>query len=176
MNKGKITPLRVTLGTTLISRVGELYLPIGAEVDMDRLVQAIPRGAKAFSGNGTQDVKDYLNRVARYVPAEILAAYLTLLPIVIGTTRTQAALRIGLLAVILFGLGLINIPYLLRMAPADKPKRKHIIVSTLAYLAWTYSIGGFWTTLGLYHEAVAAILIVFVSLGSGLVIPYEGEA
>jgi hypothetical protein len=142
---------------------------------MNRLVQASPRGARAFSGNGAQDAKDYLNRVARYVPSEILAAYLTLLPIVIGTTKTQAALRMGLLAVILFGLGLINIPYLLRVAPAGEPKRKHVIVSTLAYLAWTYSIGGFWTALGLYHEAIAAILIVFVSLGSGLVIPYQGE-
>ena len=123
-------------------------------------------------------MKNYIStpESQRYVPAEILAAYLTLLPIVIGTTRTQAGLRIALLTVILFGLGLINIPYLLRVAPAGKPKRKHIIVSTLAYLAWTYSIGGFWTTLGLYHEAVAAILIVFISLGSGLVIPYEGEA
>jgi hypothetical protein len=43
---------------------------------MSRLVQAQPRGAKAFSGNGAKDIKDYLDRVARYVPAEILAAYL----------------------------------------------------------------------------------------------------
>jgi len=142
---------------------------------MSRLVPPSQRGAKAFSGNRAKDVKDYLDRVARYVPAEILAAYLTLLPIVVGTTGDRPNVRIGLLAVILFGLGLINVPYLLRAAPPGEPKRKHIIVSTVAYLAWTYSIGGFWTSLGLYHEAVAAILIVFVSLGSGLVIPYEGE-
>jgi len=142
---------------------------------MSRLVQASPRGAKAFGGNGAQNVKDYLDRVARYVPAEILAAYLTLLPIVIGTTRTQHGLQIGLLTLILVGLGLINVPYLLRAATVGQPKRKHIIVSTVAYVAWTYSIGGLWNALGLYHEAVAAILIVCVSLVSGLVIPYEGE-
>ena len=142
---------------------------------MSRLVEARPRGARAFGGNATQDIKDYFDRVARYVPSEILAAYLTLLPIVIGTTKADPTIRITLLAVILFGLGLLNIPYLLRAALPHQPKRKHIIVSTLAYLTWTYSIGGLWTDLGVYREAVAAILIVFMSLGSGLVIPYEGE-
>ena len=142
---------------------------------MGRLVEAQPRGAKAFSGNAAEDVKDYLDRVARYVPAEILAAYLTLLPIVIGTTKEQPKLQLGLLAVILFGLGVLNFPYIAKMAKPDQPKRKQMVVSTLAYLAWTYSIGGFWTRVGLYHEAVAAILIVFVSLGSGRVIPYQGE-
>jgi hypothetical protein len=39
---------------------------------MSRLVEAKPRGAKAFGGNKTRDIKDYLDRVARYVPAEIL--------------------------------------------------------------------------------------------------------
>lgn len=142
---------------------------------MSRLVEARPRGARAFTGNEAQNAKDYLDRVARYVPAEILAAYLTLLPIVVATTKTEASLRNGLLAVVLFGLLLINIPYLLRATPVGAPRLKHIVVSTLAYLVWTYSIGGFWTALGFYREAVAAILIVFVSLGSGLVIPYEGE-
>jgi hypothetical protein len=54
---------------------------------MSRLVQAQPRGAKAFGGDKDHDVKDYLDRVAKYVPSEILTAYLTLLPVVIGTTR-----------------------------------------------------------------------------------------
>jgi hypothetical protein len=142
---------------------------------MNRLVEAQPRGARAFSGNDAEDTKNYLSRIARYVPAEILAAYLTLLPIVIGTTKAQPGLQLGLLAVILFGLGAFNLPYVAKMAKPSQPKRKQMVVSSLAYLVWTYSIGGFWTNLGLYHEAVAAILIVFVSLGSGLVIPYEGE-
>lgn len=69
----------------------------------------------------------------------------------------------------------MNIPYLRAMATAGEPKRKHLIVSTVAFLAWTYSIGGFWNEINLYHAGVAAILIVFVSLGSGAVIPYKGE-
>lgn len=142
---------------------------------MGRLVEAQPRGARAFSGNGAKDVKDYLDRVGGYVPAEILAAYLTLLPIIIGTTKTQPKFQLGLLAFILLGLGVFNLPYISKMAKPGEPKRKQMFLSTLAYLVWTYSIGGFWTQIGLYHEAVAAILIVFVSLGSGLVIPYEGE-
>lgn len=142
---------------------------------MNRLVPAQPRGARAFSGDSNQSVKDYFDRVARYVPAEILAAYLTLVPIVTATTKDTPGLQRGLLALVLFGLGLFNIPYLLHAAEAGQPKVKHIIASTFAYAAWTYSIGGFWTQLGLYHEAVAAILIVFVSLGSGLIVPYVGE-
>lgn len=143
---------------------------------MARLVEPKPRGARAFSADEKRTgLADYMERVARYVPTEILAAYLFLLPIVLGTTEPDAPLRLILLAIVLFGLCGLTIPYLSRMAEAGQPKRKHIMVALLAYLAWTYSIGGFWTELGLYHEAAAAILVVFVSLGSGLVIPYEGE-
>ena len=141
---------------------------------MSRLVEAKPRGARAFSGDA-DSTKDYLERVAKYVPSEILAAYLTLMPLVLGTTEEDSGLRIALLAVILLGLGILNIPYLTKAALPNQPKRKHLVMSTVAYLTWTYSIGGFWTEVGAYQEALAGILIVFVSLASGFVVPREGE-
>lgn len=143
---------------------------------MSRLVEPRDRGAHAFSREATpKNLADYLERVALYVPSEILAAYLFLLPIVRGTTEAGSGLRLGLLAVVLIGLASLTVPYLAWMAEEGQPKRTHIRVAVLAYLVWTYSIGGFWTELGLYHEAVASILVVFFSIGSGFVIPHKGD-
>lgn len=91
-----------------------------------------------------------------------------------GTTG-PGDFRTGLLGVVLLGLAVFNVLYLRFMAQPGQPKRKHLTVATLAYLIWTYAIGGFWTELGLYHPAIASILLVFVTLGSGLVVPIEGE-
>jgi hypothetical protein len=115
--------------------------------------------------------------VASYVPAEILAAYLTLLPIVLGQTKSGTE-RTSLLAVILFGLVIINVFYLIKIRdPGQQRPWTQIVVSTVAYLVWTYSItGGFWSVIGIYQSALAAIFMVFFSLISGAFIPHETGA
>jgi hypothetical protein len=141
---------------------------------VSRLVEARPRGSNAFSGKPGENAQGYLTRVAQYVPAEILAAYLFLVPTITATT-SSGTLRIVLLGLTLVGLGILNVPYLVKMAKPDQPKVKHIVVSSVAYVTWTYAIGGFWSDIHLYQAGVAAAAIVLVSIASGIVIPYKGD-
>jgi hypothetical protein len=137
------------------------------------VVEARDRGARAFTDSGG-GLKDYAERVAKYVPAEIIAAYLFLVPIITATTRPDL-FRKGLLLVVLLGLGIFNWPYMAAQAKKDQqPARDQCIVSTFAFAAWTYSIGGFWTEVGLYQVAVGALLLAAVTLIGGLVIPTKG--
>lgn len=122
-----------------------------------------------------QGAKDYLERIAKYVPAEILAAYLTLLPVISATTEGQAGVRIALqLITFLACLGLTPL-YFRFMAQPGEPKRLHMAVSTLAFLVWAYYQGGIFETWGLYHAGAAAVLLVMYSLVSGLVAPSQGS-
>jgi hypothetical protein len=120
-------------------------------------------------------VKEYLERVAKYVPAEIIAAYLTLLPIVAGTTDEDTTMRTRLYFIILVGSVVLTPLYFRFMANATQPKRLQMLVSTIAFVIWAYSLGGWFADQDIYHEGVAAILLVFFTLISGLVAPKSEE-
>jgi hypothetical protein len=142
---------------------------------MSRLVEPADPGARAFAGRDPKEAAtDYAERVAKYVPVEIIAAYLALQRTVTGSTDADTTLRTTLLAVILFGLAILTPLYLWFMAEAGKPKRIHIILGTIGFFVWAYSIGGYFTDIGLYHEAIADITLVFYSIISGFFIPTKG--
>jgi hypothetical protein len=144
---------------------------------MSRLVDAAPPGVTAFSGQSRDKAtKDYAERVAKYVPAEVIAAYLALVPLVIGTTEADTDLRDGLLLLVLVGCTIFTPLYLNRLAESGRPKRLHLIVATIAFVIWSYSIGGFFTEVDLYHEAIAGITVAFYTLGAGLLVPTQGTA
>jgi hypothetical protein len=145
---------------------------------MSRLIDPVPRGGSLFAGNTkTAKTQTYLERVAKYVPAEIIAAYLTLLPIVLSGTTADTTSRKVWLAVI-FAIGTIFTPLYLWRFPGDlKVKWYHLVISTLAFVVWTYSIrGGLFDDVGLYSTVGAAVSLVVFTLTSGLFAPTASTA
>ena len=143
---------------------------------MSRLVRPRPASGRFFSeGSQSDAVKEYLERVAKYVPAEIIAAYLTALPIIKGTTDDGENLRTVLYGVI-FAVCLILTPFYFRfMAQPGEPKRLHMAISCVAFVVWAYSLGGLFDDIGVYHEGVSALALIIFSLFSGLIAPTEGS-
>jgi hypothetical protein len=140
---------------------------------MSRLIDPIPRGGKLFSGDDKEEkAQHYLERVAKYVPAETIAAYLTLLPIVLSGTDAETTRRTVWLAVI-FALGALFTPlYLWRFPGELKVKWFHFVISTAAFVVWVYSIrGGLFDDLGVYDTVAAAVSLVTFTLASGLFAP-----
>jgi len=140
------------------------------------LVDAKPPGARAFADapDNKKAVQDYLERVAKYVPAEIIAAYLTGLPVVTATTTEDTTGRTVLYGVLLLGCVIFTPLYIKFMAEDNQPRRTQQWIGIAAMLIWAYSIGGFFTDIGWYHAGVAALTIIFFSLGTGLAIPTTG--
>jgi hypothetical protein len=142
---------------------------------MSRLVDPKPRGARFSSGADGSSVKDYLERVAKYVPSEIVAGYVTINGVIPGApTGAQKYLIVGN-----FFLCWILTPiYLCRMAKPGQPKAMHLTLSTIAFLIWSYAVVGNMgifspACLNWYNVAIATIFLVVFTLISGAFVPTE---
>jgi hypothetical protein len=140
---------------------------------MSRLVKPVPaKGDLKADRSKTQKAQDYGERVAKYVPAEVIAAYLALLPVVIQGTTADTTERTVFLAII-FAIGLIFTPAYLWRYPGEKSVKKlQIGVSTAAFVIWAYSIPeGLFDDVDIYNRVAAAILLAVFTLVSGLFTP-----
>lgn len=131
--------------------------------------QIDPTQPKAFAGEG-QNFNDYLNKVARLIPSEIIAGYLTMIGFV-GSVKNMQVQNVT--AWVVFALGLILTPiYLNNVSEADKPKRNHLILSTIAFLVWAYVTTGkqLLATISpnIFDQAIASIVLVAFSLISAV--------
>lgn len=140
---------------------------------MNRLVEPRPRGAKTrIFSSATRD--SYLERVAKYVPAEIVAAYLAIIGFAVSVPSGK------LLAMILaFAVCLVATPlYLWRMGRGSKVKGIHLIISSIAFVVWAFAAGGAGGIFGadglnIYDPSWASIVLVIFTLASGLIEPRE---
>jgi hypothetical protein len=119
----------------------------------------------------SKDFNEYLTKVSMLVPAEVIAGYLTMFGLV-GAIK-NSAVQVAFYWVV-FAAGLFLTPvYMNKVATVDKPKQKHIIVSTIAFIIWAYVTTG--QTLSntiapnIYDQAIASILLVLFSLFSAIV-------
>jgi hypothetical protein len=167
---------------------------------MGRLVQSASARSSGpgFESAGRDGVDgrddEFASRVSKYIPSEVLAAYLALENILapaatavqsaVATTSTAANAAAGMVfgtpaAVIVFLIGLIFTPlYIGSIGMRNKqPWALHALVATLAFGVWAYAMkGSFFTTAAfkgepLYQGPIAAATLVVFSLVSGLIKP-----
>jgi hypothetical protein len=125
-----------------------------------------PRLGFEMKGN-LPDTKRYFEKIAKIVPSEIVAGYLTLVGFVplIG----RAAVRPWAYAVA-FSLCLTLTPlYMNAQAVGVRPKRRHIVLSSVAFVVWAYAVSGNAAAPNFYDPAVASLLLVAFSLISGVI-------
>jgi len=113
----------------------------------------------------------HLEKVAKLVPSEVIAGYLIMFGFVseVGSASLQSLIP---WLVFLFGVVLTPI-YLWNVADANKPRRNHLIVSTIAFVVWAYVTTGeqLMATINpdLFDKAIGSILLVAFSLVSAVV-------
>lgn len=99
---------------------------------MGRLVE--PRPHTELTGAGAAG-EGYAERVAKYIPGEVVATYLAMIGI-LKTVDPKDEDRV-LAGWIVFGLCLVLTPcYFYMLAQKGKPKVLHIIISTIAFAIW----------------------------------------
>lgn len=139
---------------------------------MGRLVQAVPQVQPAGS-----EVKgdDYLSRVAKYIPGEIVATYLSLIGIM-KTVDPHDEAKIPALWVIFIVCFLLTPAYFWKMTEQGHPKLRHILISSGAFLVWAYALGGVFESMGWHKPWLASVILALYTLLAGLVPPpKEGE-
>jgi uncharacterized membrane protein len=139
---------------------------------MSRLVSAIvpPEGGFTPLSARAADTDGYLGRVAKYVPAEIVALYLPLVKFIDAAGKLEArSVRLSLLALsFLVFLVLTPIYFTKTARPGDAVKAQRI-VSSIAFVCWAYSLGGVFTELGIENNLVSGFLLIIFTAISGTI-------
>lgn len=127
-------------------------------------------------------LEDYLERVAKYVPVEIIGAYMAIRG-AFPAHGTEDGLPTAVeIAVYLACLALTPL-YLIKLGGDVPGKATQIAIACVSFVVWTYAIGGpfFWGALEaasatrIVYPGLAGALVVLWSLAAGLVKP-EGAS
>jgi hypothetical protein len=99
---------------------------------------------------------DYIGRLLKYVPTEVVALYVTLTGMV-ASGRSDDNPRTALYWSI-FALLLIGTPiYLARVEGVAK--KQQLLVSTVAFFVWVFALGGPFETMAAYDPLYGALLL-----------------
>lgn len=134
-------------------------------------------GSGTHSGFEQQGPADgYASRVAKYIPGEIVAAYLAAQTIITASTNDAPEKTWAFLAIIVI-LACLNPFYLKLLAKKEldrsdsKAWRLQAAVSTGSFLIWVYALVEAPKALGVYNALIANLLLIVWTLISGLVQP-----
>jgi len=113
------------------------------------------------------DAARVLERISKYVPAEIVAGYTCVIPMCSGVEPKR--LQFPLAVFVFFCLWVATPAYLIRVQKAKKEDMPQVWIATVSFLGWAYCLGGPFVMgpLEPYYNQKAAM--VLVGLGSVLV-------
>ena len=121
-----------------------------------------PPAALAAGENAPLDIKDVAKKVALIIPTELVTGYTALINFSMNVRWPRARPWCFLTS---FLLCLVLTPYYLNKASdPGKPKRNHLIVSTVAFAVWAYFVSGLQVIPNWYDAGLASILLVVFSL------------
>jgi hypothetical protein len=139
---------------------------------MGRLVRPVSRVQMT---GGQPEGDNYLARVAKYIPGEIVATYLSLIGFMENVDHTDEA-KLPTLWVMFIVCLILTPVYFWKMTEKGQPKLRHIVVSSLAFLVWAYALGGVFESLGWHKPWLGSVILALYTLIAGLVPPpTEGE-
>ena len=135
---------------------------------MSRWIVPAKRGLVRETADSPTD--DALTRIVKYVPAEVLVAFTSLFTLLtagqIDPERRPWAAT-GLIVLFL----IVTIVYVLRKAPQGTSRNFHLLISSLAFLAWAYPISS--SALGCWFFPLAAFAAQAIVLALSIIQPFE---
>jgi hypothetical protein len=113
-------------------------------------------GPTAPGGVAVPSEDDYLTKVVKYVPAEVLAAYLFMAGVIDSNVTSKHAHAIWL-GGLLIGVLVLTIPYSLRVL--NIVRWSQIIMSIIGIAVYVFALGGWFATTTWYHQWYASIVV-----------------
>ncbi len=109
----------------------------------------------------------YSSRVLKYIPAEVVAVYIAVQGAVAQATSATPNDTILWIA---FGILLVLTPvYLWRVAHVTKTLQ--LVIATIAFAVWVFSLGGPFASLSWYQAIYGAVLLPLFTFAAGIIIP-----
>ena len=140
---------------------------------MSRRIQTGAIAAEA-AGAAPSKADDYLGRLVKYIPSEIVALYLAGTGVIPATDR--------LMAWIFFGVCLVGNPVYMTFATRDPAGGKRslslqVILASLAFPLWAFASGPPFDQFSWYasHRYVASLLLMIATFAFGAIEPKTGS-
>ncbi len=115
----------------------------------------------------------YQDKLVKLIPTEIVGAYMFLSGVVSGGPESAAAtahlLDDNLIMVVFFSLLALTPLYLWRVSNVTNIIQ--LIVTTISYVVWVYTLGGPFSVWGVYSSAAGSVFLVIWTLAMPLLVP-----
>ncbi|WP_308909418.1 hypothetical protein [Pseudokordiimonas caeni] len=141
------------------------YPPEKPSQDFPTFKTAAPGGEPP--GAGGTEAGEAIKKVALLVPAELITAFTGLVGFCMNIEAP--GVRMAVFAVCFIICWVLTPFYLNKMAEAGKPKRNHLIVSTVAFPVWAYLTVGYQVVPDYYDPGIAGISAILFSAISGVI-------
>jgi hypothetical protein len=131
---------------------------------MSRRIITKPAGVPAATAQ-----EDYLGRVVKYIPAEIVTLYLSATGVVPNTNLHRSTFLWAI-----FAFCVVVTPVFMSIATRDAGKKSlltQVILSTIAFPIWAYALGGIFTTTPGYAPFIGSLMLMAATFLFGLVEP-----
>jgi hypothetical protein len=115
-----------------------------------------PRAAAAPGGVVAPTEDDYITKLLKYIPIEILGAYLFMQTVVNSNVTTTNAHATWLLC-LLIGAGVLTYAYDRWVLSILRPTQ--LIMSVLAFAVYVFAMGGWFATTAWYHQWYGSIAV-----------------
>lgn len=120
------------------------------------------------------DVDSYFDRVLKYIPIEIVSAWVAVKGIIAAAATGSKQLILW----VCFGIGLVfTALYMMKQTtvPGKGPAIMQTVIATVAFAVWVFALGEpFATWLGVATQSLfGSLLLIFFTLAVGLIVPKE---
>jgi hypothetical protein len=142
---------------------------------MSRRIETGQSGSGVAAANAAPTRDDFMARVVKYIPTEIVGLYVAASGLVAGGTNEPSRL----LWYVFGACALLTPLYLWRFtrepAAGKGPLWIQVILGTIAFPTWVFALGGPFVLLAWYSPKVAALVLIFVTFGLGFIEPAPGS-
>jgi hypothetical protein len=110
--------------------------------------------------------QSYKDKLLKLIPSEIVAAYLVILGILNNQQIIiQEADITEIFQWIVFGIILVLTPVYLRKFQ-NVMKISQLVLTSISFVVWSYSLGGPFIVSGLHHSTIASIIMILWTLAA----------
>jgi hypothetical protein len=110
---------------------------------------------QAKSPGATIKPDDYLTKLVKYIPSEVVVLYVTLYGI---ASAAKEEISFAFISWLIFVVGIFGtVLYLWRVAKVSDSLQ--LIISTIAFVVWVFALGGPFASLSWYHPIYGALLL-----------------
>lgn len=124
-------------------------------------------------GQKDSSLDDYFDIIVKYIPSDVIAAWLVVKSAVAGANSQQTR---DLAMWVLFAVFLVITAvwtWLQTKEPGKKTATTQIIVATIAFFVWTMALGSPFTSLSWYEPFMGSVALVLFTLISGKIVPRQ---